>query len=345
MKNLKFLLKFSYPVFAALMLSHCGSGSGTDAEEDTVRPKSLDDITLTLDGSIQFDFISNMDSGRAVRNGDEEFGTFIYRPAGTGFRKYPNILGTVTNTDWPARVNGASYRYRAINSTSGIITLFATGSGGRPSFTGISREPNGSQISFFRYTSPIFELNETRTLVLDVTFGSNGAVVSSNEITANVPESPEQGLDTIRIPSSVMLTSGGPVPVNYGTQIDPNRPSRIVPESLDRRLLVATNGIPLPSLDFTLQFTKDATQPTFGTGANTEIGQALLRVVSSPIDSAADYTWQRIPGTDTGTLTLSNSGSALFDRAFTLNFIGVDSGTYAGGTAQTSGTFTLAPNP
>ena len=343
MKKFKPLLSLTCPFLAVFLLTQCGGGKGGE-DLSTVRPKTMDGITLTLDTNVFFDFIGGMNSPRAINNGDVETGTFFYRRGGSRFRKYPNARNTVSNSDWPDGVNTPSYSYRAINASSGILTLKGVATGGLPSVPAGQWENNESWASFFRYTSPWFDTNDTNTIVLDITFSDQGTIITSNVVTLRIPETEAEfaTLDTLRINSTIRLTDGGGVPPNYNPTIDPDRPSRIAPETLDNKLMVATNGIPNPALDFTLQFTRDS--GGIGFGVDNEIGRVILRITTSPIDNAADYTWERIGGTDSGTLTLSNSGT-FFDGAYNLDFIGRENGIYTGDTPQQSGTFTIAPAP
>jgi hypothetical protein len=131
--------------------------------------------------------------------------------------------------------------------------------------------------------------------------------------------------------------------------------------------MVATNGIPDPTKDFTIQFVADAvTNPDTAPADSIEVGKGVLSVFDpslvpprlSPVGIALDYTWQRIVGTDTGALILSNIPSntslpfaASLNGRMVLSFNGLETGSYAGAadadtanTADVTGSFFMSNN-
>lgn len=345
------LLTLSLVSLAAFGLASCGSGHGGEDGPATVRPKTMDGIILKLgNNSAQMEFIRNSSSSAVINSGDEETGTFIYTSfvGVTNLRYYDNVAGSQSNLLWPQTVAIASYKYRAINESSGVLTLTGTGSIQNIVYTaGNGFIYNDSLVVPFVRGSyndalplPSLGYDLTKVVQIDLTFSSNGTYASSDTVTLSLPESTMVNtFDTVRIPSTVSLAAGGAVPLNYNPVIDPLRPSLIAPASLSDRLMTAKNGIPDPTKDFSIQFVADATQPN-GSGSGSqpdEVGHGLLRVAGSAVDVALDYTWRRIAGTDSGELVLSNIPDDVllpFDNSlngtYTLNFLGTENGTYAG---------------
>jgi hypothetical protein len=343
------LLVWSCVSVFVLGLSSCGGSGGSDGDGDaTVRPKSLDGLVMKLDKNVSFEFVRNTGASGAVATGDVETGTFFYTLAGTQLRQYPNQQGDESDCRYPDRITAANYTYRAINETSAVLTLNGVG-GSDLITTGSFNANNGSFAYFFESSSfrSFFGPQVINQLEIDLTFQGNGVSVTTGVSTVRIPGSALPNYDTVRIPTDFNLAGGGgAVPENYNPTVDFQRPSRITPASLNALLMRFTNGIPNPVFDFTIQFTSSASVPvgTDGT-ASEEIGQGLLRVAGAVVDNAVNYTWKRIPNTDTGTLTITGSNQT-YDGIYTLSFSGPDSGRYAGqadgGTAdanEVSGSF------
>lgn len=357
-------IAFSVSVIGVLGLAGCGGGGGgDDGSAPTVRPKTMDGIILKLDNSAQFEFLRSTSGSSAVNNGDEETGSFIYTSfvGLANLRYYDNNTGSQSNFLYPQSVNVASYKYRAINDSSGVLTLTGTGSVQNIVYTtGNGFIFNNSLvIPFVRGSYDVGLLpNPTNVVQMDLTFSSNGQTVAVNTVTLSLPDSLlASTFDTVRVPCVMGLAAGGLVPVNYNPTVDPLRPSKIAPASLTNLRMTTTNGIPDPAKDFSIQFTADATTTAVGgSGSNPdEVGRGLLRVAGTVVDIALDYTWRRIGGTDTGELVLSNipdSPSLPFDSSlngtYTLSFFGSENGRYDGGVdgdtadpADVSGTFII----
>ena len=356
-----------------LSLSSCGgSGGDSDDANATVRPKTMDGIILNFESSASFEFIRSTGTAGAVNNGDVESGTFLYTPkvAADVLKTYDNLNGDQSNFRYPLSVTAATYTYRAINDSSGVLTLNATGAFD-PTFTlppGATVALNDSWIRLFYSYSPIAFTSNTRVAEIAITFKDNVSFVTSEVVTLRLPESPlVNTLDTVRIPSTISLATLGPVPLNYNPVVTGRAPSRIAPATLTNRLMSATNGIPDATKNFTIQFIADASTPGFATAADSvEIGRGLLSVYNpasvppglTAVGIALDYTWRRIAGTDRGELILSNipDNPALpFDTSLNgtivLGFNGTESGTYSGSAdgdtvnpADVSGTFFIPNN-
>ena len=356
-----------------LSLSSCGgSGGDSDDANATVRPKTMDGIILNFESSASFEFIRSTGTAGAVNNGDVESGTFLYTPkvAADVLKTYDNLNGDQSNFRYPLSVTAATYTYRAINDSSGVLTLNATGAFD-PTFTlppGATVALNDSWIRLFYSYSPIAFTSNTRVAEIAITFKDNVSFVTSEVVTLRLPESPlVNTLDTVRIPSTISLATLGPVPLNYNPVVTGRAPSRIAPATLTNRLMSATNGIPDATKNFTIQFIADASTPGLATAADSvEIGRGLLSVYNpasvppglTAVGIALDYTWRRIAGTDRGELILSNipDNPALpFDTSLNgtivLGFNGTESGTYSGSAdgdtvnpADVSGTFFIPNN-
>lgn len=332
----------------AFLFSGCGGGSSGDDSTPTIRPKTLDGIVLTLDTNVSFEFVRNTGTPPALASGDVETGTFFYKLGGVQRRQYPNQGGDNSDTQYPDDVSNASYSYRAVNESSGILTLTGIGINDL-NFTGGFNASNGSFVFLFNSDSSGTVNN---SVDIDITFASNGGIITSNTARVSIPGSITPQWDIVYVPTKVQLATGGSVPENYNPTIDPNRPSRVVPASLNNLIFNFTNtGIPDPNFNFTVQFVAQATglQKTKETDPD-EIGQGLLRIAGSVVNDAIDYTWRRIGGTDKGVLTITGSNST-FDGEYTFSFIGTDNGTYLGqadgGTAnvaEVTGTFSIPNN-
>ena len=328
----------------AFGLSGCGGGGGgSDNSPPTIRPKTLDGLLLTLDTNVRFEFVRNTGTAPALLPGDVETGTFYYTLGGVQLRQYPNQGGDNSDTRYPDAVSNASYTYRAINESSAVLTMTGIGINDLNTTGGFNAN-NGSFTYLFNSSSGGGVNN---TVVIDLTFASNGSYITPNTTTTSIPGSPNPQWDVIYVPAGIRLVAGGFVPENYNPEIDPNRPSKIVPASLNNLIVNWTNtGIPDPNFDFTVQFVAQATGlPKSNEADPDEIGQGLLRVAGSAVDDAVDYTWRRIAGTDNGVLTITGSNTT-FDGVYNLSFMGADNGNYVGeadaGTvnvAEVTGTF------
>lgn len=373
LRSPRLLMAGSFVSLMALGLVSCGGGGGgSDDGNATVRPKTMDGIVLDLDASASFEFIRNTGTAGAVKNGDVESGTFLYTPkiANNALKLYDNLNGDKSNFRYPLSVTAATYTYRAINDSSGVLTLTATGSFD-PTFTLLPGANTALNISwirlFFSYSPQVFVSN-TRVAEIAITFKDNVSFVTSEIVTLRLPESPlVNTFDTVRIPSTISLATFQPVPVNYNPVVTERPPSRIAPATLTNRLMKGTNGIPDATKDFTIQFIADASTPGVATEADSvEIGRGLLSVFNptsvppglTAVGIALDYTWRRIAGTDRGELILSNipDNPALpFDTSLNgtivLSFSGTESGSYTGSAdgdtanpADVTGTFIIPSN-
>lgn len=320
---MKFIATFTTLVFSSILLSSCGSGSGGgDGVPSTRRPKTLDGLVLTIAGRGNFEFIRSAGSPPALLSGDVETGTFIYNLTGLNRAALDNLVGSLTNVTFPNGVATATYTYRAINANQAVLTLTGVGQfGGAPTGTLL---PNPSNMILFTSDS---DGNVNNTVEIDISFSTNGTTIQT-EISTMFQVGSISPFDRVRAPMVIVLKGGGLVPENYNPVLDPLRPSLIAPVSLGATRIDFTNtGLADPNFDFSIQFIADAVG--LPTNPPTEVGTGLLREAGAVVDDAINYTWQRIPGTDSGRLVVSGAGST-FDGGYTLDYVSSDQGSYIG---------------
>lgn len=323
--SMKLLLSFISVASSVLILTGCG-GSGVDSDdsEPTVRPKTLDGLIIKLDSTVSFEFVRTSGTSAALVSGDIETGTFFYSLSGNQLRTYSNTSGDNSDCRFPDSISGASYTYQAINETSALLTLTGTGINDLDD-TGSYGAQNNSFCFFFNSDS---DGNVITQVEIDLAFQSNGSTIDPGTSTVRIPGSTSPEFDIVRIDTSIQMSTGASVAENYNPSIDYLRDSLIAPETLNNVVMNFTNGIPDPTLDFTIQFVTQSSSYDLDYEYD-EIGQGFLRIASSPVTDAVDYTWMRIAGTDDGTLIISGSNTTL-DGQYTLSFVGVDNGTYVG---------------
>ncbi len=352
------LAALTLPLVCTFVLSSCGGGGGggDDESPETTRPKTLDGLTIQLQGGVSFTFSRNVGTEGAVTNGETETGNFVYNLGSNNVQQFPNINGDVSDISFPDSLSDRTYTYLAVNENSAVITLNGVSSDDLNQ-TGGFNAANNSFAYYFHSDSATGSITAAPThptVQMDITFNNNGSFsVSVSSIVLSIVGSSFPGLDTTLPPNSLIrLEGGGAVPFNYNPVIDPNRPSAIVPESLDGLFVLFNNGVPNPADNFTIQFISDV---TFGNSLNAdidELGNGIQRVgVNSDLTlsggESVAYTWRRIPGTDNATLVVSN-GNNTFDGSYELQFSSESTGVYIGtvddGTtdaAQVSGTFII----
>jgi len=336
-------------LIASSFLTSCGGGGA--AGQPTIRPKTLDELVLILDGQFRFEFNRTVGTPAAIDSGDVETGTFLYvSPSPSEFEgvqnTYLDIIGITSTVTFPNKIQTVGYTYRAINKTSGVITL-----------TGFDLDQTQIVTPPTPYAFGVDPVDPENVIDIDITFSTDGAIISVNNITLR----PNTGIALspgFIVPAEIQTSLGGPVPENYNPEIDPKRPSKIAPESLDGGFLSAFNGIPDTTKDFTIQFSKDITYFQLDPDTDPdEVGTGLLRVDGAVLDIALEYTWKRIGGTDNATLVLSNIPDDItlpFDDSlngtYTLEFLGNDNGNYIGtvdgdtaDAADVTGTFLYVP--
>ncbi len=335
-------------LLAAALLPSCGGGGG-DEIPYTIRPKTLDGLSITLDANVTLTFLRNTGTSKAILTGDEETGTFIYSRAGDELNQYPNLESTTSDTKYPDDLNNTTYRYRAINDNSGVITLQGTVNNDLIIDGGGFNADNGSFTFLFESDS---DGNLNDSVTIDVTFTGDGAAITLQPMTVRITDSTAPNYDTVFMPGIIRLTEDdSDVPENYNPD-DPSLPkSKISPETLEGLFINFVNGIPDEDLDFDIRFVDAVININkFEPGDIDESGTGLLNTQGAAVDQALSYTWRRIDGTDDGELILSGipAPNETLNGSYILSFNGLDNGDYLGSVDvdtptvdEVSGTFTV----
>ncbi len=332
---MKLFTRFAAALAILSFIVNCGGGgAGGSKVESTQRPKTMDGIVMKVATGSSFEFVRSSSSAPALASGDIETGTFFYNFIGTNIltSALDNFIGSKTDVVFPSSITAASYTYRAVNANQGVLTL--TGSGNFPTtLTGTYKAGNASNMRLFDedffFTSDQVEF--------DISWGANGGKADPGTAAMRIINSFDP-FDRVRAPLTMTLKVGGSLPLNYNPVIDPNRPSKVVPQTLDDQFIAFTNtGSFDPNFNFTIQFITDATPPP-STPEGTEIGTGLMRINGAPaITPGVDYTFRPILGTDTAEVVIT--GSSTLDGSYILNFLGTDNGSYTGQGVGNTGTF------
>ena len=330
---------------SSITFTSCGSGAGGDGNGDgtpaTTRPKTLEGVVLSVQGQPRFEFIRSFSSQGAALDGQSETGTFFYNLTGVQYI----LLSPINQAQqiggaFPDQLSGGTYTYTALNSTSATLTLRGSANVAG-TITGVP--PLESVEAYFFIFGRDGTTNE---VTFDITFTEQGNRVTVDTILARIGPNPLTQDRFLLSNSNVQLRTGSPVPPNYNPPLDPLRPSRIVPTALGGSLLDmdVAGGT---AEDFTLQLTQTGAPSTGPNGTVSETGMAVQRVGpgGATIFSGASYTWSRIPGTDDGTLVISNGDPAL-NGEYRLAFASPLAGTFSGvrtGDFSRSGGITVTP--
>lgn len=357
------LLALPLAFAASIIMSSCGGGGDElDLGPPTVRPKTLNEVQVGIDGWFNLRFFPDTDIPGAIFNGDIETGAFEYTFLGNGVvdgKAYDNVINQRSNVVYAVSVVSGTYTYQAINDDSGNLTLTGTGTPPLgPPYTVEDAVATNSLLMPFVQSSPapLFPF-PTQVVEMNLAWVETDGNVNVDRVTLSLPQSPVVNtFDTVRIPSSFRLFDGSDIPVNYTGPENPDNYGNVVPATLDGLLLNAINGIPNTAFDFTLQFTATETGLFPGNDFTLpeERGTVLVRVRDAGNTTfvvaalAAPYEWRRIPdGSNTGELTISgipDNPLLPFDTqlngSMDLNFPALEAGTYTGNDASTSGDFT-----
>jgi len=318
---------FAAMAAASLAMSSCGGGGGGSDEDDsppTTRVKTMDGITLTLSNTNNFEFTRHAGTPPAALNGSMETGSFTYSRNGNELHYIENSAGSRSNVFFPDTLNGngGTYTYLGQNDGGGVLILTAKGSTNNTIDGGAPRLYLVPDTDLFIATA---DGDPSTQLRIDLTFTATGSTVSTGVSSTKMVES-SNPFDDLDCATNIFLTAGGSVPVNYNPYIDPLRPSKITPASLQKKLFRFEHGGGDSSKDFTLQFASEVT----GTDTVVEVGSAIQRIGGAIGDApAVNYTWTRIGGSDTGRLVISGGGNT-YDGTYTLTFLSSSSGNYLG---------------
>lgn len=319
---------------AGLVFTSCGSGGGGDDGEDkvTIRPKTLDGVSLVMQGSVvAFEFIRGQSSGKAINDGDVETGSFFY-----GYRGHtmPNTEGLKFPIDvmWPYTIGPATYTYTPTNETSGEIILRSSG------FFFDDLAGFGNSEFNHSYFSNEHTPSSIRMLV---TFESSGSVISHVSVRMEDPEVPwiDSGDPDIPDFSSTTLSAGSatvggaPLPVNYNPQDGGfEQHSKISAVKIGGYNVEFVDAVD-PAKSFSLQLTSLIEDVDYD-----DVGQTTYRDSDGDmVVSAAGYTYARIIETDNASLVMT--GGTPQDGTTVLTFL--SSGAIA--TQNYAGTY-VTPN-
>lgn len=348
------LAALSATILATTSLTNCGGGGAGGEDEATVRPKTLDGLSLSIGpGVANLSFVRAVTSRYVNKSGQTENGAVVYSP-GSRIRGYEALTFPV-DAIWPLFLNNdLSYTYTAINDSSGLISLTG-GDGIINSGDLTSNNPNSPiNIVYFNGGSETYNIN--------ITFGTDGNTITStlsriapddvltatlvNDLFLDISASLSIADVTVNDPSILTITAdGAPVPVNYTTEnVNNDQVSGISNESLDLRTLsLLSDAVVVPGILETgaYTFTKDATST--GGIEYDEIGTANYEQPlitggagvpnQTQFSDSGTYSYKRILGTDKADVKFV--GSQIGTETITLDFIGKEgpfqraSGTYS----------------
>ncbi len=178
--QLKLLFKAASSLLVGLSLASltsCGGGGGGNDDDFTVRPSSLEGVTLTMvgtapgGGAVSFTFNASDSTADISDTNPIETGGVVYN-GGTTISNLEPISGVADiNAFWPTSVTNLSYTYEAVTDTIGSISIT---SNAQPQYqTGVNIAASGTPHAF---------LNNGLSLNLIVTFQATGNVIGTSSI-------------------------------------------------------------------------------------------------------------------------------------------------------------------
>ncbi|WP_018969759.1 hypothetical protein [Rubritalea marina] len=346
LKPLGKLAAVTATTLAVTSLTNCGGG-GAATDNTIVRPRTLEQLVITYDNIVTYEFIRSSASGKAYNDGDIETGSVLYTRIAAE-QTHQTASNIDLDVSYPTSINGATYTYQAINDTSGQIQITFTGA----EYSGLGlvdtsgNTPNGR--SFTRSHTVNFGngsttlQNSSSNFTSDFApygFFSGGIFVASTNL--DYDPSDASAVSRTIIANMETRTDSGNIPT-AGYDLDPdfvNRVSKVSPSSLNGYTFNFEDGSD-PTDNFSLDFTKSAGLP----GSFDEIGTAVFKDDTSTITvGSANYTYTRIGGSDSAQIVIS--GGTEQDGTIVVEFQSADtvdqniSGTYTTANGN-SGTFT-----
>ena len=333
LSSLKKGLKFAAvatAIIATTSLTNCGGGSGGGGST-TVRPKTLDDVTLTMSGgNATFEFIRGSASGRAIDSNDIETGTFVFSSTSTR-APYRSVENGFVDVIWPRTVGVTAYTYRALNDTSGELTL-AVGTDTQWNII------TGGTIGTF---TPDYSYFDGRivsgaagpsSLVMLVSFdGSSTAGIRLDD-----PDNPTAGTGSSSTFTTGSFTVGGqPLPANYN-------PTNSSTTQVSEFSLPEITGTNIEFVDTASTANSFSLLPTStATTVSGEVGQTIYRDnAGTALGGAADYSYALDAGTDNATMILS--GGTPVDGTITLTYTSAASNSDGSQIQQAGGSYTTS---
>ena len=301
LSSLKSTLKLaavSTAAIATTSLTNCGGGGSASGDgEYTLRPKTLEGVTLSLANSVSFEFIRNSSSSAATENGDTEFGGMLYTANANAFTAN-SIDNFPLEIVWPTNIGPSFYTYSAINDTSGVIVVTASNF----TFTGLFPENSHNYFS-----NVAVDANGGSSARMIVSFLDNGGYADQADIRIEDPENPLADVNGGTVNSTVLTNGqftvgGGALIASYNTNDDfDNRQSKMSLATIGGNTITFTDDTDTTD-NFSLQLTSSAT----GSLDYDDLGQTVyFDDVGTITVGAADYMYQRILGTDNASLILS----------------------------------------
>ncbi len=215
------LMAISAAFVSTLVLSSCGGG-GSSSEDFSERPRTLDDLILTLDDvGITMEFRRGSTSPTEATAANPETGSVAYLvPRFNGNEETSLGLGTLMEIHYPQTFQTLSYTYQPINDISGLLTLNAisgqflfNGNGnGRPSVP-FANTNRATHISLF--PSAILQPNVQWSPNFLLTFINDGVSITDVSILArpqNVTNINLFGIGNIPLAIQPIVIIGAPAP-------------------------------------------------------------------------------------------------------------------------------------
>lgn len=363
---MKHLFKITPLLVSCVLLCNCGGGGGGD-DEPTIRPKSLNDLVLSLqNNTITLTFLR---SNSTSNSSTFESGVIDYSVR--NLLEYHTARdGDGIDVNWPHRPGQLRYEYTPINESSGRIRIIsALSSYDAPPGAGANELPRGGRtdtngqhnVRLFSGDSTQFSTDfvvdflstngqtiDQASLEIEPVTATQYSSVNDNG-TPSDPEAYPAFINSAAFSTTAQLrtTTFLPVVVNYGAGIDQQSDSYsvIANASLKGRTLALDPDVE----DATgSTFTFESSQPASST-AQVEIGESNFTPVLTPTPAAiaSSYSYEGIIGTDSATLSFVSFAPA---SSITLVYTNRESnnqqagGTYTiigGELSGETGTFTI----
>ena len=348
-------MAISAAIVSTLVLSSCGGGgSGSNDPNFTERPRTLDDLILTLDDTaIALEFRRSSTSPREASIANPETGSVGYTFVNDGNEEASIGLGTVMQIAYPQTLQSLSYSYQPINDVSGLLTLQSVGAtiviitnnNGLPISTAFPFTPGAPVRPDFITLFPTIGATQWNPTFL-LTFINDGTVITDVSVLAR-PENVNnigfitantipQNFSPLFIPSLQNLADGSyntggmittlnrtAVPVNY-TQDELT--GTISEQTLDDRDFIftpttadATNPLAILSQPFQIIFS-DA-EDVFSSDFDEE-GNATYSLPQTGVNLTGNlrYQYDFTDGTDVATLDLIGNVAGATTGSYTLNY-------------------------
>ncbi len=293
-----------------VFLTSCGGGGGDSSQTSpaTVRPKSLDGLSIILNNGMRLSFLKSTGAPSAATTGSTENGAVSYNLQGTNAQNSTNLDGAMSGYLAPNSIPNLSYAYTATNERGGTIIITA---GGPPTFTA----PLTGTFNNILTMPPSLWLsdsaaNATAQVFIDITFSDDGSFITDVTTTFGPVGSVSPGNDTSVTSASITLTTGGAVPVNFDVIPDTTSKSVKIPSNLNGFVIVLNDTVN----ENRLQFVSSGVVTL-----SDDIGNAVQTIDVNPANVGLNYVYDRQIGADIADLDISN-GNPAFEGSYVLTF-------------------------